>query len=108
MKKGITLMVRVYVEGDDDPAHDFTQVGTQVTTQLFQTAFKSFTAPYTFQVLKITPVEGGDDDSSDDSDAAEATPLLQYTPPAGAQSGATPPPQAGPSTGPKRNPDSQG
>ncbi len=35
IKKGLTMRVTVYIEGEDAPAHDFVQTGLQIINRLF-------------------------------------------------------------------------
>jgi len=64
MKKGVTLRVQVYVEGEDEPANDFAKVGTDVITQVIGAGVKGYNGPYTIAVQKVEALEGSDD--SDD------------------------------------------
>ena len=66
IKKGLSMRVTVYIEGEDAPAHDFVQTGMQIINNLFSENAITAAAPYTVTVKKIEPLEGSDD--SDDSD----------------------------------------
>ncbi len=82
MQKGVTLSVQLFIEGDAPPAEDFAQTGRQVALQVLQQGLQQYQGPYTVQVRKITPIEGGDDDSDEPAsgDALDVQPLLSYTP----------------------------
>jgi hypothetical protein len=60
IKKGITLRVQVYVEGEDEPANDFSKVGQAFVTQVLTAGMKGYAGPYTLAVQKIEPLEGSD------------------------------------------------
>jgi hypothetical protein len=97
VNKAVTLKVTFYIEGLDEPAHDFTQTGEAVLKQVIADGFKTFQGRYTIQVLNMELIEGGDEDTNDDDvlDAAQhPAPLLEYTP--SAQTAA--PPTAQPSS----------
>jgi hypothetical protein len=101
VKKAVTLRVQFYIEGEDEPAHDFTETGEAVLKQVIAGGFEAFHGPYTIQLLKMELIEGGDEDSNDEDDvdaAQHGPPILQYTPsaaPSGpAPSGQTPPAQS--------------
>jgi hypothetical protein len=55
------MRVTVYIEGEDAPAHDFIQTGTEIINQLFSAKAIAEAAPYTVTVKKIEPLEGSDD-----------------------------------------------
>jgi hypothetical protein len=100
--KAVTLKVKFYIEGLDEPAHDFTQTGEAVLKQVIADCFKMFQGPYTIQVLDMELIEGGAEDTNDDDvlDAAQhPAPLLEYTP---AAQVAAPPPTAPPSSSSRR------
>ncbi len=61
IKKGITLRVQVYVEGEDEPANDFSKVSQAFVTQVLTAGMKGYTGPYTLAVRKMDPLEGSDD-----------------------------------------------
>jgi hypothetical protein len=61
IRKGITMRVTVYIEGEDAPAHDFVQTGMQIINKLFSAQASAAAAPYTVAVKKIEPLEGSDD-----------------------------------------------
>ena len=61
IKKGLTMRVTVYIEGEDAPAHDFVQTGMQIINNLFSAKAITAAAPYTVIVKKIEPLEGSDD-----------------------------------------------
>jgi hypothetical protein len=72
IKKGITLRVRVYVEGMDEAAHDFSAIGQDVLNKVIQAGVKSAAGPYTVTVQKIEPLEGSDaSDEEVEGDADE-------------------------------------
>lgn len=82
MQKGIILSVQILIEGDAPPAEDFSQTGRQVALQVLQQGLQHFQGPYTVQVQRISPMEGGDDDNEEPAsgDALSGQPLLSYTP----------------------------
>lgn len=61
MRKGITLQVKVYVEGDDEPANDFSKVGQDVVAKVLDAGIKSAAGPYKITVQKMEALEGSDD-----------------------------------------------
>lgn len=61
MKKGVTMRVTLYIEGEDEPAHDFTETGRQVVTDILQAGEMAYTGPYTVKLEKMEPLEGSDD-----------------------------------------------
>lgn len=68
MKKGVSLRVQVYIEGEDAPANDFSKTGQNFIMQVLAAGMKGYTGPYMLGVKKIEPLEGSDsDDDSDDS-----------------------------------------
>ncbi len=82
MQKGVSISVQLFIQGEDAPAHDFAQTGRDVALQVLQQGLQHYQGPYAIQVQKLTPVEGGDDDSdeSESGDALDVKPLLSYTP----------------------------
>ena len=42
MKKGIALDVRLWIEGEDEPAHDFAALTTQAVRDILETGSKSY------------------------------------------------------------------
>jgi hypothetical protein len=105
MRKGVSISVQLFIQGDDAPAHDFTQTGRDVALQVLQQGLQHYQGPYAIQVQKLTPLEGSDVDSdeSDSGDALDVKPLLSYTPagqrPAtSTQSAAATPPTPAPAT----------
>jgi hypothetical protein len=66
IKKGITMRVKLYIEGMDAPAHDFSKTGADVVNRLLAAGIKSATGSgYTVRVKKIEPLEGSDDEEED-------------------------------------------
>ncbi len=61
MRKGITLQVKVYIEGDDEAANDFSKVGQDLLTKVLDAGVKSAAGPYQVVVKKIEALEGSDD-----------------------------------------------
>lgn len=61
MRKGIALQVKVYVEGDDEPANDFSKVGQDVLARVLEAGIKSAAGPYKIAVQKMEALEGSDD-----------------------------------------------
>ena len=69
MKKGVSLRVQIYVEGEDAPANDFAKTGQNFILQVLANGMKGYTGPYLLGVKQIVPLEGSDGDGdSDDSD----------------------------------------
>ena len=66
MKKGVTLRVLVYMEGEDAPADDFAKLGQSVIAQVLAAGIKSYTGPYTFAVRKVEALDGSDADDDED------------------------------------------
>ena len=64
MKKGITMRVTLYIEGDDAPAHDFSQTGADVASKVLAAGIKNAAGGYTVQVKKIEALEGSDDEDA--------------------------------------------
>lgn len=71
------VRVTFFVTGEDEPAHDFTETGSQVVAAFLNAGMHAnaaassasgASAPPTASVQKIEAVEGGDDDSDEDSD----------------------------------------
>lgn len=65
IKKGITLRVKLYIEGMDAPAHDFSKTGADVVNRVLAAGIKSAAGGYTVQVKKIESLEGSDDEDED-------------------------------------------
>lgn len=61
MRKGITLQVKVYIEGEDEPANDFSKVGQDLLTKVLDAGVKSAAGSYKVVVKKMEPLEGSDD-----------------------------------------------
>ncbi len=61
MRKGITLQVKVYIEGDDEPANDFSKVGQDLLANVLDAGVKSAAGPFKIVVEKIEPLEGSAD-----------------------------------------------
>lgn len=89
------VRVTLFVTGDDEPAHDFTETGKQVVTAFLDAGMHTNTSGAgTATLEQLEAVEGGDDDSDDDSDEGSDTDALSglvatADPPAGAQPQAT-------------------
>jgi hypothetical protein len=63
------VRVTLFVTGEDEPAHDFTETGYQVVSALLNVGMRAdISGTGSAKVEKIEAVEGGDDDSDDDSD----------------------------------------
>ena len=60
VKKGLTVRVQVYVEGEDEAANDFSKVGQAVVSQVVAAGIKGYAGPYTIAVQKMEPLEGSD------------------------------------------------
>lgn len=77
MKKGVSLQVEVYIEGDDPPANDFNQTGQRFLMQVLAAGMRGVASPYLLGVKRITPLEGsdadGDGDTDDSSDNSQNT-----------------------------------
>lgn len=73
MKKGVSLRVRVYIEGEDTPANDFAKTGQNFLLQVLAAGMKGYTGPYLLGVKQIMPLEGSDDgdDDSNNSDTED-------------------------------------
>jgi len=65
IKKGITMRVKLYIEGMDAPAHDFSKTGADVVNQVLAAGIKSAAGGYTVQVKKIESLEGSADEDED-------------------------------------------
>lgn len=61
MRKGITLQVKVYIEGDDEPTNDFSKVGQDLLAKVLDAGVKSDAGPYKIVVQKMEALEGSDD-----------------------------------------------
>lgn len=61
MRKGITLQVKVYIEGDDEPTNDFSKVGQDLLAKVLDAGVKSAAGPYKVVVQKMEALEGSDD-----------------------------------------------
>ncbi|MBA3945676.1 MAG: hypothetical protein H0X37_14055 [Herpetosiphonaceae bacterium] len=90
MKKGITLALEVYLEGEQDPAADFAALATQTIRSQLDAAFRSQPQGLTLQIRKLQ-----EQDDSDDSNVVLPPPL---TPPATSPSVAPSPAVAAPTT----------
>ncbi len=64
MKKGITLALEVYLEGEQDPAADFAALATQTVRVQVEAAFRSQPQGLTLQIKKLQEQDGSDDDSN--------------------------------------------
>jgi hypothetical protein len=65
IKKGITMRVKLYIEGMDAPAHDFSKTGADVVNRVLAAGIKSAAGGYTVQVKKVESLEGSDDEDED-------------------------------------------
>jgi len=63
MKKGIAMRLEIYIEGEDAPAHDFSQTGRDVVLQVLRSGIQQTAGAYVVRVRKVEPVEGGGDDN---------------------------------------------
>jgi len=81
MKKGIVMRLEVYIEGEDGPAHDFSQTGRDVLLKVLRSAIQQVDGAYAVRVRKVEPVEGGDGDDEDTEDFDPNLDLLATTPP---------------------------
>lgn len=61
MRKGIALQVKVYIEGEDEPANDFSKVGQDLIAKVLDAGIKSTSGPYKIVVQKVEALEGSDD-----------------------------------------------
>lgn len=61
MRKGITLQVKVYIEGDDEPTNDFSKVGQDLLAKVLDAGVKGAAGPYKVVVQKMEALEGSDD-----------------------------------------------
>lgn len=61
MRKGITLQVKVYIEGDDEPANDFSKAAQDLLAKVLDAGIKSAAGPYKISVQKMEALEGSDD-----------------------------------------------
>ncbi|HEY7779380.1 MAG TPA: hypothetical protein VIC85_04125 [Ktedonobacterales bacterium] len=61
MKKAVALNVRIYIEGDDDPADDFAKLGQRVATQVVQSGITSYKGPFTLTIQKVEALEDSDE-----------------------------------------------
>lgn len=50
MHKGATVEVRLYIEGEDEPAHDFAQLATQIAQQVVALGIDAYKKNAAFQV----------------------------------------------------------
>lgn len=50
MRKGATVEVRLYIEGEDEPAHDFAQLATQIARQVIALGIDAYKKSGAFQV----------------------------------------------------------
>jgi hypothetical protein len=63
------VRVTFFISGEDEPAHDFTETGNQVVAALLNGGMHAnISGAGTAKVEQIEAVEGGDDDSDEDSD----------------------------------------
>ena len=61
------VRVTLFVTGDDEPAHDFTETGQQVVTAFLNAGMRAnVSGAGTATVQQIEAIEGGDDDAGDD------------------------------------------
>lgn len=69
MRKGITVRVQIYIEGDAAPADDFAKIGTDLAAKLFDAGVQAAAGAYSVTVKKIEPLEGSaaDDDEDEQS-----------------------------------------
>ena len=81
MKKGITMRLEVYIEGEDAPAHDFSQTGRDVVLQVLRSGIQQSGGSYAVRVRRVEPLEGGGDDDGDAEDFDPSLDLLAATPP---------------------------
>ena len=65
IKKGISMRVKLYIEGMDAPAHDFSKTGADVVNRVLAAGINSAAGGYTVQVKKIESLEGSDDEDED-------------------------------------------
>jgi hypothetical protein len=65
IKKGITMRVKLYIEGMDAPAHDFSKTGADVVNRVLAAGIKSAGGGFTVQVKKVESLEGSDDEDED-------------------------------------------
>ncbi|GAC1364803.1 MAG: hypothetical protein NVSMB42_24630 [Herpetosiphon sp.] len=73
MKKGITLSVKVYLEGEQAPADDFAAHATASLREQLGNAFRSRPAGLTLQIKQI---KEQDDDEDEDVTLAPTAPTV--------------------------------
>jgi hypothetical protein len=87
MKKGIVMRLEVYIEGEDAPAHDFSQTGREVIFQVLRSGLQQVGEGYTVRLRTVEPLEGGSGEGADAEDFDPSLDLLGLPPP---QSPSTP------------------
>lgn len=62
MRKGAAVEVRLYIEGEDEPAHDFAQLATQIARQVIALGIDAYKKNGAFQVTLTSAnvLEGSD------------------------------------------------
>ncbi|HEX6777214.1 MAG TPA: hypothetical protein VF099_03380 [Ktedonobacterales bacterium] len=62
MHKGATVEVRLYIEGEDEPAHDFAQLATQIARQVVDLGIDAYKKNGALQVTLTSAkvLEGSD------------------------------------------------
>ena len=50
MRKGASVEVRLYIEGEDEPAHDYTQLAAQIARQVVELGIDAYKKSGAFQV----------------------------------------------------------
>ncbi|HEX5155616.1 MAG TPA: hypothetical protein VFW17_00245 [Ktedonobacterales bacterium] len=85
------VRVTLFITGEDEPAHDFTETGNQVVAALLNGGMHAnVSGAGVAKVEKIEAVEGGDDDSDEDSDADALSGLVANADPSLSAPPATP------------------
>lgn len=85
------VRVTLFITGEDEPAHDFTETGNQVVAALLNGGMHAnVSGAGVAKVEQIEAVEGGDDDSDEDSDADALSGLVANADPSLSAPTATP------------------
>ena len=60
IRKGATVEVRLYIEGEDEPAHDYAQLATQIARQVVELGIDAYKKKGAYQVTltSATVLEG--------------------------------------------------
>ena len=62
MRKGATVEVRLYIEGEDEPAHDYAQLATEIARHVIELGIDAYKKDGAFQVTLTSAcvLEGSD------------------------------------------------